>query len=215
MKKSAPALLATALAIAGVFAMAAPVYAAPTHTALVNSATSSTSTQQAPGCVAAVKAALSKGLNVTGVDCTITTTATTSAAIPATVAAIKSDSSLTSAQESQLVQLAAAGAVQSKHYSWFTTGAAYTVTQNGTFYYDGSHAWVGTTYRGYKGSHACFTNYAVGLNITNEACSESGGTSSRTMYFQWRVTWFPGPPYWGLNYSVSNTGIVYSNGTTS
>jgi hypothetical protein len=102
-----------------------------------------------------------------------------------------------------------AGPVYSKHFSWFTTGGAYTVTHNGTFYYNGWKAWVGEYYAGYQGHHACFVNYSAGLTINPEVCSESGSDFSRDLLYRWQVAW----PW--FSYSVHHLGHLYSNGTTS
>lgn len=127
----------------------------------------------------------------------------------ASVQQIENDPTLTSAQKTELATLAAAAAVSSNHYSQFTTGGAYTVTHNGTFYYNGSRVWVGSTYLGYTGSHNCFINYAPGISITNIGCSESGGPTQRDMYMQWTVGVGP------FAYGVNMTAKLYTNGTIS
>lgn len=126
-----------------------------------------------------------------------------------TAADISADSSLTTAQKSELTALAAAATIKSNHYSQFTTGAAYTVTQNGTFYYDGTRVWVGTTTSGYKGSHSCFINYAAGVSISNIVCSESGTTARRDMYMGWNVNVAV------VTYYYDMTAKLYANGTIS
>ena len=106
---------------------------------------------------------------------------------------------------------AAAGAVSSNHWSQFTTGAAYTRTQNGTFYYNGTRVWVTVTYDGYTGSHSCFTNYSVEFNLTGLQCNESGSTTSRSMYSLWEVNPNGTPIY----YDVSMTAVLSKTGTIS
>lgn len=132
----------------------------------------------------------------------------------ATAAIIKADPRLSAAQKSELLATAAAGSVKTKTYSQFTTsGITYTVTQNGRFYYDGAKVWVGTTYRGAKGSHSCFVNYAVGTSIQNNYCSESGTNTVRYMKYGWTVTLIvKGFP---IAYGYSMTANLYSNGTAS
>jgi hypothetical protein len=121
-----------------------------------------------PGCIGQGK----NGRHpVKGVDCTLTTTSTTSAAKPVTVADILTDTTVKSKDRTELLAAAAAGTVYSKHFSWFTTGGAYTVTHNGTFYYNGTRAWATTSYSGYRGSHYCFTNYAAGVSISIQNCT--------------------------------------------
>lgn len=193
------------------FALAAPPASAG-ESDIVTEPTRTVAVSEAPECIDAIAATEAAGLEVAKIDCTLTTVATTSAGKVATATDIASDDTLSAADRKEIAQAALRATIYSKHYSWATTGGSYTVTHNGTFYYDGSRAWVGVSYQGYTGSHNCFLNYSVGLTITNEACTESGGTSSRTLYYQWRVTWpFNVPP----SYSVSNTGYVYANGTTS
>jgi hypothetical protein len=132
-----------------------------------------------------------------------------------TAADILTGTSLNATTRTQLIQAAAAGTIYSKRFSWHTTGGIYTGTHNGTFYYNGSRAWATTPYSGYRGSHYCFTNYAVGVTISHQRCYEVGNTWERDFYFQWQVAWPWGPPYFGLAYSVSHWGSVYGNGTTS
>lgn len=126
-----------------------------------------------------------------------------------TVAEINADPSLTSSQKASLTAAAATLTVSSNHYSQFTTGAFYTVTQNGTFYYDGTRVWVGTTYAGKTGSHNCFINYAVGATVTNNQCTESGTTGRRDMGYSWTVS------AQGITYGNSMTAKLYANGTIS
>jgi hypothetical protein len=104
----------------------------------------------------------------------------------------------------------AAYAPRGKRYSQFTTGAAYTRTHNGKFYYNGDRVWVTQTVSGLKGSHSCFTNYTVGLSITGTGCSDTGGTTWRTLRDTWTVGWSPSVPF---SYSVTMACTVYKNGT--
>jgi hypothetical protein len=205
-------MAAVALATAAMFAFAIPANASTPP--IVTDPTSKTTTYEAEECLAAVAVARSQGAEVAGIDCTITTVSTTTEAEVVTADQLRAETGLSAADKSSLLDAAARATIYSKHFSWFTTGGAYTVTHDGTFYYDGTRAWVTVPYSGYTGFHNCFTNYAAGLSIANEACTDTGGTSSRTLYFQWRVTWIV-PPYTGLSYSVSNTGYVYADGTTS
>ncbi|UAJ80891.1 hypothetical protein IT072_07760 [Leifsonia sp. ZF2019] len=124
---------------------------------------------------------------------------------------IAHDSGLSLLAKAELTAAAAYAGVSSNHWSQFVTGAAYTQTQNGTFYYNGSRVWVSESYAGYRGSHACFTNYVVWpWSISNVAKSEWGGTSSRSMNCTWNV----GQPGY-LTTSWGMTATVYSNGTIS
>ena len=102
---------------------------------------------------------------------------------------VTGDAGLSKSQKSAILGAMAAAAVYSNHWSQFTTGGAYTQTQNGTFYYNGSRVWVTQSYSGYVGSQACFTNYVVaGWGISNISKSDTGGTSSRSLYCGWNVT---------------------------
>lgn len=125
------------------------------------------------------------------------------------VAQIKADPGLSTTAKQSLVAAAAAATIRSNHYSQFVTGGAYTVTQNGTFYYDGTRVWVGTSYAGKKGTHRCFLNYAYGVSIANTECSESGTTGRRDMYYSWNVGVGPAA------YHQAMTAKLYANGTIS
>lgn len=129
------------------------------------------------------------------------------------VAMAQAATGLSTMQRASLVTAAAAGTVRSKAYSQFTTGGAYTVTHNGRFYYDGSRVWVGTTYRGYRGSHSCFVNYSVASSISKNYCSESGSTTTRYMKYGWTVTLIvQGFP---VAYGYSMTANLFYNGSAS
>lgn len=182
---------------------------------MVNSSTEKTTTRISQECHAAQDNTKAAGHTVKGVDCTLTTTSTTNAARSVTAVDILADTTLKSTDRTELLAAAAADAVYSKHFSWFTTGGANTVTHNGTFYYNGSKAWAQTSYAGYQGSYFCFTNFAAGVAISIQQCYEVGTTVERDSYSQWQVTWPWGPPCFGLSYSVSHWGSVYGNGTTS
>ncbi|MBB6404225.1 hypothetical protein HNP00_001538 [Arthrobacter sp. AZCC_0090] len=142
-------------------------------------------------------------------------TSKTSRASVVSIADIKADASLSAADRAELTLATAYATIYSKHFSWFTTGGGYTVTHNGTFYYNGSKAWATSSHAGYQGSHHCFVNYAVVVAISTQDCYEVGNDYERDFYFQWQVTWPWGPPYFGLSYTVSHWGSVYANGTTS
>jgi hypothetical protein len=174
---------------------------------------SATSTSYAPGClneIAALKGTASQG-SLTTADCAVTSgisVGTPSTLTPKDAAAV---TGLSSTDKASLLVAAAAGAVSSNHWSQFTTGAAYTRTQNGTFYYNGTRVWVTVTYDGYTGSHSCFTNYSVEFNLTGLQCNESGSTTSRSMYSLWEVNPNGTPIY----YDVSMTAVLSKTGTIS
>lgn len=184
--------------------VAFPAVAAP-------SGSSSTRTYVVNDCVSQVKAAIVAGqANGTTVDdCQVTTGVTIGSTFVVTKSQILADSTLSSAEKSSMLAASATSAITGKHWSQFTTGAAYTRTQNGTFYYNGSRVWVTVTYSGYTGSHSCFTNYSVGFNLTGGSCSESGSTTQRNLYSDWDVN----PNGTPIHYNVSMTANVFSNGT--
>lgn len=95
---------------------------------------------------------------------------------------IRSDPNLTSTQRTELLGQVSARATTSAHWSQFQTGIAYTQTQNGIFYWNGSRVWVTQTYGGYTGSHRCFNNYSVApWSVSNIGTSDSGSTSVRNL----------------------------------
>ena len=166
-----------------------------------------------PECVQQVKAAIAAGTaNGTSVeDCEVTTGASTGKAFVVTPADIKTSSTLSTSDKSSMLAASATAAITGKHWSQFTTGGAYTRTQNGTFYYNGSRVWVTVSYSGYTGSHNCFTNVSIGFNLTGGSCNESGSTTSRSMYSDWTVN----PNGTFIEYGVSMTAILDSGGGIS
>lgn len=202
---SAAAVAALALTLVG----GLPAHAdEPAALDRISSGESTSTSYTDPGCVDALP---------TGADssvCDITTTLSLGEPSAVTVADVLADDGLSASAKSEILATADARgvlAVSSNHWSQFVTGAVYTNTQNGTFYYNGSRAWVTGTYLGYTGSHACFTNYVVPpWGISNIAKSDSGGTSFRNLYCGWNVDQA------GLfTTSWSMTATVYSDGTIS
>ncbi len=136
---------------------------------------------------------------------------------PKTVTAkeILADSSLSSAQKTDLVAAAAVHVIKTNHWSQFTTGGTYTRTQNGQFYYDGKEVWVTESRYGWQGSHACFTNYAgPGVDLSDKACSESGTLNQRNLYSAWTVRVVVAGVQ-VASYDVDMTAVLYPNGTIS
>jgi hypothetical protein len=136
-------------------------------------------------------------------DCKETTTTTVSTVFETVDAAeATSVSGLTSAETASLVAAAKAGSVKKKWYTQHKTGAVYTRTHHGYFYYDGQRAWVGQKYRGAVGSHTCFNNYvAYPWEVKKISCKEAGGASYRTMTDRWTVVW-PGKVQYEVNEHV-------------
>ncbi|WP_349865478.1 hypothetical protein [Leifsonia sp. WHRI 6310E] len=187
---------------------AMPAQAATTNSsglATIAAGQSSTGTVVDPGCLSAGKSSS---------DCTYETGVSLGTPQSSTRAQVLADPGLSAAQKSEILATASpsgALAVSSNHWSQFVTGAAYTQTQNGTFYYNGSRVWVTQSYSGYTGSHTCFTNYVVvGWTISNVSKSDSGSTTSRNLYCGWNVN----QPAW-ITTSWSMTATVHTNGTIS
>ncbi len=130
---------------------------------------------------------------------------------------ITDDESLSAKQKSELLQASTRGTVRSNHWSQFVTGIAYTNTQDGTFYYDGSRVWVTQTYAGKKGSHRCFSNYVISpYAITNISKSDSGSTTSRSLKCSWNVkqAGLPIVTSWSMTAVVSKAGGISGGGSS-
>ncbi len=164
-------------------------------------------------CVEKVSAAIESGTANLSLDiCTTTLTLTTSAPQTATVADIQVARTVLSPNDYQsLVVAAAAGTVHSKHFSQFQNNGTDSQPQFGTFYYDGSRAWLTQTYRGYNGYHTCQVDYSVGYDITNTACTDSGSPSQRML----TMTWLFKPLGIGGVLSWSETHKMYVNSAGS
>ncbi|KFF59353.1 hypothetical protein JF66_11885 [Cryobacterium sp. MLB-32] len=184
---------------------------APAHASGV--ADSQTATSYAPECLAAVASARAadRGVTVSAELCRVTRGVAVGTAAPVTDRDIAADAALSVAQKTQILAQSRISGITARHWSQFTAGGVYNVTQNGTFYYNGTRVWVTVAYAGFTGSHACFTNYAAGVSISHTSCSESGGTASRTLYDGWSVSaLIKGGP---ISYGNSMTAVVRSNGT--
>ena len=180
-----------------------------------DASTTVTSTQTNQECLAAVKKATESGAAGLSQDmCTAVVTTTAGPTTPVTASALNAAKpALSKSQFASLSAAAAAGAVRSKPYSQSIKQVTDQETQRGTFYYDGSHAWVTVTYRGFNGTHSCNVDYAIGYSITNTSCSDSGSTSSRKLQMNWDVAVaVKGSP---LAWSESYTMHVSSAGTIS
>lgn len=115
------------------------------------------------------------------------------------------------AERPSLRSAVAAGSVRSKRYSQVLTGAAWTATQSGTFYFDGQRVWVGSTYRSRTGSHHCNVNYSAGFGLSLQNCSESGSNTQRSMYQSWYVS----PLKIGVGWTAGSTVHLHRSGHTS
>lgn len=204
--RSTKAFAVTALACLIAVTAAGPASATGGSTSVASSTTSSTTI---PACAARVANPTSAEGSKALAKCKMTTTLELSQPAPVTAAQVKADSTLSATDKADLLNAVAAAAVTGKHYSQFTTGGEYTTTQNGTFYYNGSKVWVGTTYLGKTGSHQCFLNYIVGATYSANQCTESGATTYRNMYSSWTIS------ISAIQYGYSMTAKLNANGTGS
>jgi hypothetical protein len=123
------------------------------------------------------------------------------------------DSKFPTAEFASLTAAVVAGTVKSRTYSQQVNNLTDSETQAGTFYYDGTRAWVTSSYRGVVGSHRCTVNWSVGYSIALQGCYESGSSSVLTLSQQWLFTPFVNgfPVSWSETYSIRVTasGQVY------
>ncbi len=159
-------------------------------------------------------AAASKDVPVApaGEPCQVRVTTSISDAKTVNASALSKAQSVLSPSEFQaLTQAVAAGSVKSKSFRQQSIHASSSLTQWGTFYYDGNRVWVVSPYLGFTGSHYCQVDYAVGFSIQPQNCYDTGSTASRTIVQQWLVSPFLQgfPASWSESYSIE----VLSNGT--
>jgi hypothetical protein len=172
----------------------------------------STKTTTNSECVSAVTAARDAGDTSVSLDsCTSTVTLSESPEETVTAADLaQARQTLSSTKFAQLQTAAAAGTVKKKNYSQGFNNITDKQSQSGTFYYDGSRAWVTQTYRGHQGTHHCEVNWSVGYVVEEKACSESGTNAQRDLYVKWH---FSAIPSGGLvNWDESHTMHVNKTG---
>lgn len=174
---------------------------------------SSSRTYQSRECESAWAATKKQILIATAfADCQVSVTTTVSDARTVNASSLATVRSLLSPSEFQaLANAVAAGTVKSKSFRQQSLHAASSLTQWGTFYYDGNRVWVTTPYRGFTGSHLCQVDYVVGFSIQPQNCYDVGSSASRTIVQQWLVSPFLQgfPASWTESYSIE----VLSNGT--
>lgn len=198
----------TAMAtVLGLTAVAPANAASATPSSVISSVTTTNA-----ACVEAVTEAQQRGeTSVTLDSCTSTVTLTASeeeTVSPADLA--QAARSLSPASFAQLRVAATAGAVKKKNYSQGFNNITDKQSQSGTFYYDGSRAWVTANYRGHQGTHNCDVNWSVGYVVEEKACSESGTNAQRDLYVKWH---FSAIPSGGLvNWDESHTMHVNKTG---
>jgi hypothetical protein len=114
---------------------------------------------------------------------------------------------------SKVTLAVALATVLSKSYSQNVNSITDSVTQYGRFYYNGTRAWVGTSYSGYRGTHFCKLDWSVGYSIQIVGCTESGGTAYRNLHMQWHYSAFVSgfPVQWEEMHTVT----VNKNGVIS
>lgn len=145
-------------------------------------------------------------------DCRVKVTTSISDARTVNVSALGKLQTVLSPSEFQaLANAVAAGTVKSKSFRQQSLHASSSLTQWGTFYYDGNRVWVVTPYRGFTGSHFCQVDYVLGFSIQPQNCYDTGSNSSRTIVQQWLVSPFLQgfPVSWAESYSID----VLANGT--
>jgi hypothetical protein len=122
-------------------------------------------------------------------------------------------SSLSASDFDSLTRAVAAGTVKSRFYLQQVNHITDSETQSGTFYYDGSRAWVTSTYRGVTGSHRCMIDWTVGFGVSPQNCYESGSSSERALSQQWLMSPFLSgfPVSWSETYTlrVNSSGQVW------
>jgi hypothetical protein len=166
-------------------------------------------------CEAAIKSAsLSSKEKLSAEICKVQITTSYSDARAVTAMDIESAKASLSPNEFELLSKAvAAGTVKSRFYLQQMNHITDSETQSGTFYYDGSRAWVTSTYRGFTGSHRCMIDWAVGFGVAPQNCYESGSSSERVLSQQWLMSPFLNgfPVSWSETYTlrVNATGQVW------
>jgi hypothetical protein len=153
-----------------------------------SAAVSETETTYVQECVDQVQSLQASGeaSGLTAEDCVVETTTTAGEPYVVSVEEAKA-ADLPAEEKDRLVAAAAAQAVTGRHYSQFTNGAAYSHTQNGTWYFDGTYSWVTQARYGFTGSHSCFTNYSVNVTVTGVSCSDTGTETERYVEDQYQV----------------------------
>jgi hypothetical protein len=166
-------------------------------------------------CAVQVQLATARGTAGVSADaCTATVVTKSSAASRVTAAdLVQAKATLSASEYASLAAAVASATVYHKAYSQTISQITDQEEQYGTFYYNGSRAWVTVSYAGHKGSHYCVVNYAVGYTITKDYCTDGGSTSKRTLTMVWNVAVgliANGPISWTETYKmyVSASGAI-------
>jgi hypothetical protein len=204
-------IVAAVLSITGL--SVAPAAYAASPTTLVNAAQTFHSTATDSACVQAVEAAQKQGqtgLSVAECTSTITTQSSASTVVTASDLA-QARTSMSAGDYASLAAAAATSTIHHKTYSQKVDDGPDQVEQQGTFYYNGSHVWVGT-YDGYKGLHQCIVDFDyVPVTTTITGCPETGSPTNLTLLMYWNVT--VGPAFHlGANWNESYTMHILASG---
>lgn len=166
-------------------------------------------------CLDQLRAVASRSESTISTDiCTSTVVAQTSAARLVTIEDLASaKASLSESDYNSLAVAVAKSTVKAKSYSQTISQITDQERQYGTFYYDGTRAWVTTTYLGYKGTHFCVVDYAIGFSVTKQACTDSGSLIQRDLTMVWKFSLIVagGPVTWGESYTlhVNRSGAIW------
>jgi hypothetical protein len=106
---------------------------------------------------------------------------------------------------------AATVAPLSRTFSFTVNTAAESLAIKGRAYYDYSHVWVTQTYSGTRGSLQCVVNFALGADITNTSCTDTGTPYIRTLTGVFHTVALQVIASWDSTYvgHVDDTGYAY------
>lgn len=149
-----------------------------------------TQTHVSQDCIDAIQGAIADGEAGLSTDvCTTTTTLTVGPTETVTLATAQGlKSSMSASDYASLLAAVATTTVRSKPYSQTMNNVTDQERQYGTFYYNGSRAWVTVTYSGRTGTHFRKVDWAVGYAVSLVGCTESGTTSQRNLYAHWKFS---------------------------
>lgn len=166
-------------------------------------------------CLAQMRAATSTdGVDGSTNVCTSTLVLRASAARPVTPKdLVGAKASMRSSDYATLLQAMATSSVKAKSYSQTISQITDEERQYGTFFYNGSRAWVTNAYLGFDGTHFCVVNYEFGMGVTNQACTDSGSTTQRNLTMIWKMSLIVsnGPISWSERYDlhVNKSGSIW------
>lgn len=142
---------------------------------------------------------------------TVVTTAVSGARLVTISEVSELRDSMASSDYRELSRAVAAGTVKAKNFSQQSRHVASSLSQRGTFYYDGARVWISSSYRGFTGSHYCQVDWVVGFTIQIQNCNDTGTNASRLVTQQWLVSPYLGgfPLSWSESYSVQ----IFADGT--